>query len=145
MTNTLSNWAREFLRENHTAVISTLNEDGSSHLTTIWYLLADDDTLIITTQARSKKSRNLHRDSRIALCVGDGGRSVSLYGHVTISEDQALIRQNIEQLAERYIKEADIRRQAVKNLLRQATITLHFQPEKVTEFSTIETGSILSR
>jgi predicted pyridoxine 5'-phosphate oxidase superfamily flavin-nucleotide-binding protein len=38
MTNMLSNWAREFLREDRVAVVSTLNKDGSSHVTTIWYL-----------------------------------------------------------------------------------------------------------
>jgi hypothetical protein len=35
MTNMLSDWAKEFLREDHVAVVSTLNKDGSSHLTVI--------------------------------------------------------------------------------------------------------------
>jgi PPOX class probable F420-dependent enzyme len=144
MTTTLSDWAREFLCEDRVAVISTLNKDGSSHVTAIWYLLADDGTLILTTPIRSQKARNLYRDSRIALCVGGAGRSVSLYGHVSISEDQALVRQDIEQIVERYVKEAGIRPQVVANLMQRTPVALHFRPEKITEFSTLSAGSILN-
>lgn len=145
MTNMLSNEAREFLREDRVAVVSTLNKDGSSHVTTIWYLLADDGTLVITTPGRSQKSKNLRRDPRIALCVGEGGRSVSLYGRVSIIEDQALVRQDLERLIERYVKEAGIRPQVVTTLLQRDPVALHFLPEKVTDFSAMSAGSILSR
>lgn len=144
MTTTLSNWAREFLCEDRVAVISTLNKDGSSHVTAIWYLLADDGTLILTTPARSQKAKNLYRDSRIALCVGGAGCSVSLYGHASISEDQVLVRQDIEQIVERYVKEAGIRPRVVANLMQRTLVALHFLPEKITEFSTLSAGSILS-
>lgn len=42
MTNRLSDWARAFLREDHVAVVSTLNTDGSPPITTIWYVLQED-------------------------------------------------------------------------------------------------------
>src|SRR5437763_5337224 len=113
MTSMLSDWAKEFLHEDRVAVVSTLNKDGSSHLTTMWYLLADDGTLVMSTPGRNKKVKNLRRDPRIALCVGDATRSVSLYGRVSISEDQALVRQDLEHLVDRYVKEASIRPQVV--------------------------------
>lgn len=135
MTNSLSTWAREFLREDRPAVISTLNKDGSSHVTTIWYLLEDDGTLVITTPGGSQKSKNLRRDPRIALCVGEAGRSVSLYGRVSFIEDQALVRRDLERLIERYVKDEGIRPQIVTTLARRAPVALHFLPEKITEFS----------
>ncbi len=135
MTRILSEWAREFLREDHVAVVSTLNKDGSSHVTTIYYLLADDGILVLCTPARSQKVKNLRRDPRIALCVGEGGRSVSLYGRVSISEDQATVRQNLERLIKRYVKEEGRRQQVLATRLQQAPVALSFTPEKVTEFS----------
>ena len=135
MTRMLSDWAKEFLREDHVAVISTLNNDGSSHLTTMWYLLADDGTLVMSTPGRNQKVKNLRRDPRIALCVGDEARSVSLYGIVTISEDQALVRQDIEHLVERYVKDEGIRQQVIETLVQQSRVAVRFTPEKVTEFS----------
>lgn len=93
MTSKLSDWAREFLCEDRVAVVSTINKDGSPQVTTIWYLLQEDGTLIMSTPGRTQKVQNLRRDPRIAICVGDESRSVSLYGTVTISEDQNVIRQ----------------------------------------------------
>ncbi|HTK07744.1 MAG TPA: TIGR03618 family F420-dependent PPOX class oxidoreductase [Ktedonobacteraceae bacterium] len=144
MAIALSNWAREFLREDRVAVVSTLNKDGSPHITTIWYLLADDGTLVITTPGRSQKIKNLRRDPRIAFCVGDAGRSISLYGRVSISEDPTLVRQDIEDVVARYVKEAGIRPQVVTTLLQRTPVALRFLPEKVTEFSAARAGSILS-
>lgn len=98
----------------------------------------------MTTPGRSQKCKNLRRDPRIALCVGDAGRCVSLYGRVSISEDQALVQQAIEHLVERYVKEAGIRPQVVTTLLQRTPVALHFLPEKVTEFSALRAGSILA-
>jgi PPOX class probable F420-dependent enzyme len=135
MTNILSDWAKQFLHEDRVGVVSTLNNDGSSHLTTMWYLQADDGTLIMSTPGRNKKVKNLRRDPRIALCVGDVTRSVSLYGTVTISEDQTLVRQDVEHLVERYVKDERIRQQVIATLVQQSRVALRFTPEKVTEFS----------
>jgi PPOX class probable F420-dependent enzyme len=135
MTGILSDWAREFLHEDHFAVVSTLNKDGSSHLTTMWYLLEDDGTLVMSTPGRNQKVKNLRRDPRIALCIGDGTRSVSLYGTATISEDQAIVRQDIEHLVVRYVKDEVVRQQVISTLIKQSRVALHFTPVKVTEFS----------
>ncbi len=136
MASTLSNQAKEFLRGDHLGTLGTINGDGSPHLVTIWYYLADDGTVAMSTQTHSKKLANLRRDPRIALCVGDGVRSVSLYGRVTISEDPAHIRHALEHLVERYINPEGIRAQVVGTLAQQSRVVLQFRPDKVTEFST---------
>ncbi len=135
MTNVLSKSAQEFLRGDHVAVVGTLNRDGSPHLTTVWYLLANDGTLILSTPSGTRKAKNLLHDRRIGLCVGDGARSISLYGTVSIHDDQAVIRQDRDRLVERYVKEESARPQVIKALAQQPRVALHFKPEKVTEFS----------
>jgi PPOX class probable F420-dependent enzyme len=135
MTSTLSDWAREFLREDRIGVIGTVNTDGSPQLTTMWYLLADDDTLILTTLSRNQKVKNLRRDPRLTFCVGDKTRSVSLSGHVTISEDQTVVRQDLERLVERYVKDEGVRPRVVATWIQQSHVALHFKPERVSEFS----------
>jgi PPOX class probable F420-dependent enzyme len=135
MTSILSDWAREFLHEDRVAVVSTLNGDGSPQVTTIWYLLQEDGTLIMSTPGRTQKVKNLRRDPRIAVCVGDERRSVSLYGTVTVSSDQNVIRQDLEQLAARYIKEEAARAPALSLFLQEGRVALHVKPVKVTEFS----------
>ncbi len=135
MSSTLSNWAKEFILGDHVAVIGTLNRDGSSHLTTIWYLVEANGAVVMSTIGGTQKVKNLQRDPRIALCVGDESRSVSLYGRATISADQALIRKTIERLVERYVKAAGARAKVVAALVQQPRVVLSFTPEKATEFS----------
>jgi len=101
----------------------------------MWYLLTDDGTLIMSTPGRNQKVKNLRRDPRIALCVGDEARSVSLYGTVTISSDQNVVRQDLEQLAACYIKEEAARAPALSLFMQQGRVALHVKPVKVTEFS----------
>src|SRR5689334_4754810 len=124
MPNTLSSWSRKFLGEDRTAVISTLNKDGSSHVTSIWYLLTDEGSLIMCTPKHSQKAKNLRRDPRIALCVGEAGRSVSFYGCVSIIEDQILVQQDLERLIERYIKDEVRRLQVVRALAQRNPVAL---------------------
>ncbi len=135
MASVLSKEALEFLRGDHVGVVGSSNRDGSPHLTTIWYLLTDDGMLVMNTPSRTQKVKNLRRDPRIALCVGDGSRSVSLYGTVAILEDLAVIRQDLERLVERYVKDQNMRPQVINALIKQPRVSLHFKPEKVTEFS----------
>ena len=135
MTSKLSDWAKQLLREDHFAVLSTLNTDGSSHLTTMWYLLENDATIVMSTPKHLKKVKNLRRDPRIAICVPDGNRYVSLYGTVTIIEDQTIVREDIERLVERYVKEEAARPLTIEALVQQSRVSLRFTPEKVTEFS----------
>jgi PPOX class probable F420-dependent enzyme len=122
MTSILSDWAREFLREDRVAVVCTLNKDGSPQVTTIWYLLQEDGTLIMSTPGRTQKVKNLRRNPRITVCVGDERRSVSLYGTVTVSSDQNVIRQDLEQLAARYIKEEAARAPALALFLQDPRV-----------------------
>jgi PPOX class probable F420-dependent enzyme len=135
MISPLSDWARAFLREDRVGVVGTVNADGSPHLTTMWYLLADDSTLIMTTLRGNRKVKNLRRDPRITFCVGDKTRSISLSGRVSISEDRAVIRQDLERLVERYVQDEGSRQQAVATWIQQPHVALHFTPEQVSEFS----------
>ncbi len=135
MISRLSDWAKAFLREDHFAVLSTLNTDGSPHLTTMWYVFEHDATIIMSTPSHLRKVKNLRRDPRIAICVQDGNRYVSLYGTVTISEDQTIVREDIEHLVERYVKDKATREQTLAALFQQDRVSLRFTPEKVTEFS----------
>ena len=46
----LSEIARAFLQELRFAVLATINQDGTPQLTTMWYLLDVDDTILMNTK-----------------------------------------------------------------------------------------------
>jgi len=135
MTGRLSDWATEFLREDHVAVVSTLNKDGSPQVTTIWYLLQEDGTLIMSTPGRTQKVKNLLRDPRITVCVGDERRSVSLYGTVTISSDQNVIRN--EELTVHLLSHDALRRAWRKKKMSSSLWTVTVKSSASNRFSMI--------
>jgi PPOX class probable F420-dependent enzyme len=59
---------REFLNELHYATLATLNEDGSIHLTPVWYLF-ENECLFIDTASSDRKVRNILARSEASLVV----------------------------------------------------------------------------
>jgi PPOX class probable F420-dependent enzyme len=93
---------RAFLEEPRYCVMATLNRDGSPQLTTMWYDLTDDYVVLNMTRGLVKE-RNLRRDPRMAICVEDGMRYVTLNGRAEIIEDRALQEAEVNRMATRYI------------------------------------------
>lgn len=62
----------EFLnKDTFTGKIGTINKDGTTHITPIWYILDEDNNIIFTTSSKSLKGVNLIRDPRISMCIDD--------------------------------------------------------------------------
>src|SRR5947209_5896495 len=88
----LSEKAHAYLQEKRFAVLATLNEDGTPQLTTMWYLLEDDGTILMNTKVGRAKERNMRRDPRISVCVEDGYIYVTLSGKVEMIDDPEIPR-----------------------------------------------------
>jgi PPOX class probable F420-dependent enzyme len=59
---------REFLNGRHYATLATLNEDGSIHLTPVWYLF-EDERFFISTGAASRKVSNISARPEASIVV----------------------------------------------------------------------------
>jgi PPOX class probable F420-dependent enzyme len=101
----LTNAVRAFLEEPRFAVMATINQSGTPQLTVMWYALVEDEDVIVLNATRGLlKERNLRRDSRMALCVEDGMRYVTLQGRAELIEDRAVQEREVNDLiAPRYI------------------------------------------
>jgi PPOX class probable F420-dependent enzyme len=65
--------AREFLRNNHRAVLSTRRTDGSPQLSPVTCGIDDVGRAVVSTRETAAKAHNVRRDPRVSLCVfGDG-------------------------------------------------------------------------
>ena len=101
MRRELTQAERDFLHEPRFAVLGTTNEDGSAHLTVMWYVLEGDE-IMFNTAAGRKKPDNLTRDPRASLIVPDGYRFVRVDGTVRVNDDQTAAQADIRKLALRY-------------------------------------------
>lgn len=101
MKRELTQAERDFLDAPRYAVLGTTNDDGSAHLTVMWYALEGDE-IMFNTAAGRKKPENLARDPRASLIVPDGYRFVRVDGTVRADDDQAVAQADIRKLAFRY-------------------------------------------
>lgn len=68
MQSTMPFGAEEILAGRFIASLGTANEDGSIHLTAVWYLF-DAGCLYVATSSRTRKARNVAARSKASLMV----------------------------------------------------------------------------
>jgi len=113
---------RAFLDEPRFAVLGTLNEDGSAHLTVIWYGRRDEEPIVNTTAPR-KKAANIGRDPRVSLLVGESDRYVRLDGTARIIATGDAALRDIHDLAVRYDGETAAEKQTREVWSKQERVT----------------------
>jgi PPOX class probable F420-dependent enzyme len=99
-----------------------VNEDGSAHLTVIWYGRREDEPIVNTTTPR-KKAVNIGRDPRVSLLVGESDRYVRLDGVARIIATGEGALRDIHDLAVRYDGEAAAETQTREVWSKQERVT----------------------
>ncbi len=130
----LSERARTFLKERLFGVLATLNGDGSIQQTNMWYLLEENDTILMNTTTERVKYHNMRIDSRISLCVQNGYQYVTIAGNVEVIDDPAIGQQNIFRLARSYEGVESALSQMRETFSKQPRVTLLLKPKRVIEY-----------
>jgi PPOX class probable F420-dependent enzyme len=64
---------REFVRQNHRAVLATTRSDGRPQLSPVGVTVAPDGRLCISTRETAVKTKNIRRDPYVSLCLLNDG------------------------------------------------------------------------
>ena len=131
MRSDLTQAERDFLREVRFAVLGTMNENGSAHLTVMWYVLEGDEIMFNTARGR-KKPENLAHDPRASLIVADEYRFVRVEGTVRANDDQVVAQADIRTLAFRYYQSDEhVQRSVDATWAKQHRITYRMPVRRV--------------
>ncbi len=84
---------KDFLELQKSIHLATIGKDGWPHLTTLWFGLDEDGSILLETFSKSQKIRNLERDPRLSLLLEDGERyeelrGLALYGRAELIRDE---------------------------------------------------------
>ena len=108
MQSTIPSGAREILSRRLIASLGTENDDGSIHLTAVWYLF-EGGCLYVATSSRSRKARNVLSRPSASLMV-DIRRPGSERGLVAIGRADVIARESSKEINtrihRRYMSEA---------------------------------------
>ena len=130
----LSKKAQAFLQELRFVVLATINQDGTPQLTTMWYLLEDDGTILMNTKVGRLKERNLRRDPRISICIEDDYNFLTINGTVQLIDDPQRTQNDIYRLSARYHGEEKARRQMQDQFSKETRMSLLLKPESIIEY-----------
>ena|SRR5579884_1255781 len=126
----LNDKVRAFLEEPRFCVMATINRDGTPQLTVMWYDLAEDGATVVLNATRGLvKEKNLRRDPRMAICVEDGPRFVTLSGRAEIVEDRAVQEAEVNRMAIRY-RGPRLARHHWDSIARHDRVGIHLHVEK---------------
>ncbi len=134
MAAELTEKARAFLREKRFAVLATINKVGTPQLTTMWYLLESDGTIMMNTRVGRSKERNMRRDPRISVCFEEGYRYVTITGRVEMIDDPQVSQRDIFRLSTRYHGEEIAKKQMETQFSKEQRVTLRLKPERIVEY-----------
>ena len=94
-----------FLEERHLATLTVLRPDGRPHVTPVGFTYdADARIARVITWATSWKARHVAASpgSHAAISSVDGGRWVTLYGRVRVTDDPEAVAEGVRRYTTRY-------------------------------------------
>lgn len=91
---------RDFVDRAGTAVVTTLEPDGSPFAAVVWCLL-DGDEIVVNSAVGRRWPANLERDPRISIVVTVGQDWVGFRGRVRVVHDRAAALADISEMARR--------------------------------------------
>lgn len=126
----LDDRTRAFLREPRDAYVTTINRNGTPHMTVVWYDLRGDDILLNTAEDRVKY-RNLERDPRVSVLIGDGKRYVRIAGRARKVATGAEGVKDIHDLAVRYDGPEKAERDTRDSYSKKKRVSYLVSPDRV--------------
>lgn len=133
---------QELLHGRRVACLATENDDGSIHLTAVWYLF-EGDCLYVATSSRTAKARNLRERPKASLMVDIrdpvGARGVTAIGTAEILTGEES-RQWNERVHRRFLSDAALADARVGPVFAQwDDITIRLKPARFVAWDMRET------
>jgi PPOX class probable F420-dependent enzyme len=123
--------ARELLQARLIAKLATFNPDGSIHLVAMWFLW-DGEAILIPTNSGTRKAKNVRRDPRATVMIDDSRGGFDLCGITLVCDCEVAGAPASAELNRgihlKYVTEAGLRREAVREYLATDDVTLRLVP-----------------
>jgi PPOX class probable F420-dependent enzyme len=131
---------KEYLEKEHTVILTSLDRHGYPHPVAMWYVVAPDGDVLMTTFAKSQKTLNLRRDPRCALLVETGRtypelKGLLIRGRASIDPDTEHVLDVLETVHGKYNTPGPS--EGLRDVLRhQASkrVVLRIKPERVSSW-----------
>jgi PPOX class probable F420-dependent enzyme len=130
---------RDFLRSHKTMTIVSNGLNGHPHPMPMWFTVADDLVVRMTTFRKSQKVKNVLRDPRVSLLVEDGTeyaelRGAVIYGTCEVVDELRAVQDCLVDIAGGEAADDPDKRQGMYKVIEGTAakrVLLRTRPEKV--------------
>jgi nitroimidazol reductase NimA-like FMN-containing flavoprotein (pyridoxamine 5'-phosphate oxidase superfamily) len=123
-----------FLSKSLIARLGTINEDGTIHLTPI-YFKYENNEFILGTQDASRRVRNIQRNPNVTLLIDDTNstyQAVMVYGKAGLDHEDVLQKRTA--ILERYEPKDEAIKSAQGLCQRWSSVIIHIKPDRFVSF-----------
>ena len=139
----------QFLRSHKTIVLNSIDPRGYPHPMPMWFTVADDGAIWMTTFRASQKVQNIRRDPRVSLLVESGEQyselaGVVIYGRAEIIDDIDVVVRillSASQASSREAAELPEVREAMRKTAAKR-VCLRVEPERVVSWDHRKLGGV---
>jgi len=131
---------KKYLETSHTIILTSLDHRGYPHPVAMWYVVAPDGDILMTTFAKSQKTLNLRRDPRVALLIESGRtypelKGLLIRGRASIDEDTEHVLDVLETVQGKYNTGAPS--EGLRDVMRaqaRKRVVVRVRPERVSSW-----------
>ena len=127
---------REFLRSQKILHLATIDPSGNPHIVPVWYMYTNKK-FYIGTNTKTKKAKNIKKNSKVSFCVDTGIKSPGIFGVMGVGRARLILKMDkVKALAKkillRYFK--NLENQSAQQLLNQTDCVIEITPKKITNW-----------
>lgn len=138
----------EYLEKSHTIILTSLDRRGYPHPVAMWYVVAPDGDILMTTFAKSQKTLNLQRDPRCALLIESGRtyptlKGLLIRGRASIDENTEHVLDVLETVQGKY--NTGVPSEGLRDAMRgqaRKRVVVRIHPEHVSSWDHQKLGGV---
>ena len=128
--------SKEFLKSQKILRLATIDPSGNPHIVPVWYMY-DDDKFYVGTNTKTRKAKNIKKNSKVSFCIDIGIKSPDIVGTMGVGRAKLILKKDrVKLLAEkillRYFK--NLKNQSAQQLLNQTDCIIEITPKNITNW-----------
>ena len=126
----------KFLRSQKILHLATIDSSGDPHIVPVWYMYTNKK-FYIGTDTKTRKARNIKKNSKVSFCVDTGIKSPDIIGVMGTGKAKLILKKDIVELLAkkillRYFK--SLKNKSAQQLLDQTDCIIQITPKKITDW-----------
>ncbi|MDH2906585.1 MAG: pyridoxamine 5'-phosphate oxidase family protein [Candidatus Nitrosotalea sp.] len=126
----------KFLKSQKILRLATIDSLGDPHIVPVWYMYTSG-RFYIGTNTKTRKAKNIKKNSKVSFCVDIGIRSPGIVGVMGIGRARLILKTGmVESLAKRillrYFK--SLKNKSAQQLLNQTDCIIEITPKRITDW-----------